>query len=176
MIKKIFSIVSSLFFSILCIAQSANKTEKYSHINIENYSKDELASITYKLDSFYTKRVEKGFSGQVLVGYKGNIFYERYFGYADKERERLIDANSPSQLASTSKPITAIAVAQLKEKGVLNFDDSVTKFIPLFPYPTITIRNLLTHRSGLPEYFGMAMSKILPPQDSLMSNDSLISY
>jgi CubicO group peptidase (beta-lactamase class C family) len=173
--KKIFFSCICLMLSCWCNAQSANTTEKYSHINIENYTPEEKNLIKYKLDSFYTKRVEKGFSGQVLIGYKGTVLYERYFGYADKETERLIDANSPSQLASTSKPITAITIAQLKEKGLLNFDDTVTKFIPLFPYPTITIRNLLTHRTGLPEYFGMAMSKILPPQDSLMSNDSLIS-
>jgi CubicO group peptidase (beta-lactamase class C family) len=50
----------------------------------------------------------------------------------------------------------------------------VQQFIPAFPYKGITLRHLLTHRSGLPEYFGMAMSKQLPQGDSLMSNDSLV--
>ncbi len=160
---------------ILCMAQSANTTAKYSTIQLNTYTKEELNTITYKLDSFYTKRVASGFSGQVLVGFKGNIFYERYFGFADKETNRSIDAQSPSQLASVSKPITALAIAILKDSGLLNFDDSVTKYIPAFPYPNLTIRNLLSHRSGLPEYFGIAMGKQLPMGDSLMSNDSLIS-
>jgi CubicO group peptidase (beta-lactamase class C family) len=175
MSKKIISFFFSILLPILCIAQPANTTAKYSTIQIKENNQEELNIITYKLDSFYTKRVAAGFSGQVLIGYKGNIFYERYFGYADKENERLIDEHSPSQLASTSKPITALAIAILKDRGLLNFDDSVTKYIPAFPYPTITIRNLLTHRSGLPEYFGMVMNKELPIGDSLMSNDSLMS-
>ncbi len=158
-------------------AQSANNTVKYSAVVIKNLdvNSEDIKSISYKLDSFYQKRVVAGFSGQVLVGYKGNIIFERYFGYSDKQNERLIDAHSPTQLASVSKPITALAIALLKDRGLLNFDDSITKYIPTFPYPNLTIRNLLTHRSGLPEYFGIAMSKELAIGDSLLSNDSLMS-
>jgi CubicO group peptidase (beta-lactamase class C family) len=133
-----------------------------------------IKNINYQLDSFYNKRVAKGFSGQVLVGYKGVVIYERYFGFANKATNELINAATPSQLASTSKPITAIAVAILKERGLLNFDDSVQTYIPNFPYKDITLRHLLTHRSGLPEYFGLAMGAKNYTTDTLMSNDSLV--
>ncbi|MBP6430699.1 MAG: beta-lactamase family protein [Ferruginibacter sp.] len=174
--KQILVLLLFIFLLQNSIAQSANTTAKYGTVTIKNadISSAEMKAITHQLDSFYQKRIAAGFSGQVLIGYKGNVIYERYFGYADKESERLIDANSPSQLASTSKPITAIAIAILKDRGLLNFDDFVQKYIPAFPYTGITIRHLLTHRSGLPEYFGMAMSKPLPQGDSLMSNDSLV--
>jgi CubicO group peptidase (beta-lactamase class C family) len=176
MINRILTFLFALFLSNSIIAQPVNTTAKYGAVILKNtdVNSAEIKLITYQLDSFYQKRIAAGFSGQVLVGYKGNIIYERYFGYADKENERLIDAHSPTQLASTSKPITALAIAILKDRGLLNFDDSVQKFIPAFPYSGITVRHLLTHRSGLPEYFGMAMSKQLPQGDSLMSNDSLV--
>jgi CubicO group peptidase (beta-lactamase class C family) len=165
-----------VFLSQTALAQSANTTAKYGAVLLKStdVNSAEIKSITHQLDSFYQKRVAAGFSGQVLIGYKGIIIYERYMGYADKENQRLIDAHSPSQLASTSKPITALAIGILKDRGLLNFDDSIQKFIPAFPYTGITLRHLLTHRSGLPEYFGMAMGKQLLQTDSLMSNDSLV--
>jgi CubicO group peptidase (beta-lactamase class C family) len=169
-----------LFVFIICFIRfySHAQTVKYSCINLTNIdtSNPQFKNIVFKLDSFYARKVSSGFSGQVLIGYKGNIIYERYYGYANKERNRVINEHSPSQLASTSKPITAIAIALLKDRGLLNFDDSVNRFIPAFPYKGITIRHLLTHRSGLPEYFNFAMQAILPATDSLMSNDSLVQY
>jgi len=55
-------------------------------------------------------------------------------------------------LASVSKPMTGIATLQLVEAGKLQLDQQVSDFFPGFPYPGVTVKMLLTHRSGLPNY------------------------
>ncbi|MBX9449652.1 MAG: beta-lactamase family protein [Taibaiella sp.] len=59
----------------------------------------------------------------------------------------------PSQLASTSKPFTAVAILWLGQNGYLNIDAPVKSILPAFPYDEITIRMLLCHRSGLQDLY-----------------------
>ncbi len=95
------------------------------------------------------------FNGSVLVGDKGKIIYEKTFGIADTSG-KLLTASSAFNLASVSKQFFAMMVMILKEEGKLNYDDPVQKYLPTFPYSNITVRNLLNHTSGLPEYFDLA--------------------
>jgi len=77
------------------------------------------------------------------------------FGLADVENEVPARANTVYRIASISKPIAATAVMQLVERGRVNLDDPVQKFVPRFPVKgeqTITIRHLLTHTSGIRHY------------------------
>ncbi|RYZ25110.1 MAG: class A beta-lactamase-related serine hydrolase [Chitinophagaceae bacterium] len=63
-----------------------------------------------------------------------------------------ITAETAFQIASTGKTLTAAAVLKLWEQGKLGLDDLVTKYFPQFPYDGVTIKTLLNHRSGLPNY------------------------
>lgn len=105
-----------------------------------------------KLDSFYAVQTRMGFNGAVLVGYKNKVMYERYYGLANKETGVRWSPQTSSQLASTSKTFTGAAVLYLHSRRYLNIDDYVTAYIDSFPYPAVTIRTLLNHRSGLPDY------------------------
>ncbi len=150
---------------------------KFGRVNLlySDTTSPEMKRIIYSLDTFYASRVAAGFNGQVLIGYKGKVIYERYFGYAQKESGLMQNKESASQLASTSKPFTAMAVCLLKDRGLLNFDDYISQYIPEFPYPGITIRNLLSHRSGLPDYLHFAEANRLPANaNTLMSNGELM--
>lgn len=109
-------------------------------------------NIISRLDSFYKVQVAGGFNGMVLLGEKGKIFYERYYGYANKENRTLLSSRSASQLASTSKTFTGAAILYLYQHNYLNIDDKVKHYLPSFPYDNITIKMLLDHRSGLPDY------------------------
>lgn len=106
------------------------------------------------LDTFFRQLGQKAaFNGTVLVAQAGHVIYKGAFGYKDIAAKDTLTTATPFQLASVSKQFTAVAVMQLKEKGLLSYDDPVYKFIPNFPYDSsITIRLLLTHRSGLPSY------------------------
>ena len=109
-------------------------------------------NIITQLDDFYRKQVRAGFNGGVLIGFNGKIIYERYFGYSNKERKIPLTLSAPSQLASVSKTFTGAAILYLYEHKYLNIDDSVQHYLKEFPYPNITLRMLLNHRSGLPDY------------------------
>ena len=91
------------------------------------------------------------FSGVLLVADKGKIQYNKAFGYRDFAKQSSLHNTDIFELASLSKQFTAMIIMMLKEKGLLNYDDAVEKYLQI-PYKGITIRQLLTHTSGLPDY------------------------
>src|SRR6185369_10858379 len=92
------------------------------------------------------------FNGNILVAEKGMLIYQQALGYADYNTKRLLNDTSVFELASVSKQFTAMGIMILKEKGLLSYDDNIKKFFPQLPYENITVRNLLTHTSGIPSY------------------------
>jgi CubicO group peptidase (beta-lactamase class C family) len=105
-----------------------------------------------QLDAYYLKQVRAGFNGSVLIGINGKVIYERYYGFGSREKFTPLNPNSPGQLASVSKTFTGAAVLYLYEHKYINIDDPVQHYLKEFPYPNITLRMLLCHRSGLPDY------------------------
>lgn len=97
--------------------------------------------------------VNKKFNGNILLADKGNIVYNKGFGLANETTGEQLSPNHIFETASVSKQFTAVAILILKEKKKLSLDDPISKFIPeLTNYPLITIKNLLHHTSGLPDY------------------------
>lgn len=138
-------------------------------------NKEILAKSEKRADRVFTGMARNGLNGVVLYAEQGQIVYEKVFGWRDlttrnKDSLRLDDA---FQLSSDSKMFTAEAVMLLKSKGKLDYDDDVRKYIPELPYEGITIRMLLTHRSGLPRYDAMADS-YWPDRRKPFSNEAMI--
>ena len=127
-----------------------------------------------RLDSFYRIQVRAGFNGSVLIGQKGKILYERYFGVASREKGQKLQPNSAIQLASISKTFTGAATMYLHQNKYLNINDAVSQYLPEFPYPTITIKMLLSHRSGLPEYQKWT-GKYVKNEHTLIDNDQVLA-
>lgn len=94
----------------------------------------------------------RGFNGNVLVAKKGKIIYEKSFGWADYLHRDSLNLQSQFELASVSKTMTSTAILMLMERGKLRLNQDVREFFPNFPYAGITIRLLLTHRSGMMNY------------------------
>jgi len=92
------------------------------------------------------------FNGGILVARNGKIIFEQYQGLKNVLSGEPIDSNTAFHLASVSKTFTAMAILKLWENAALLLDDPITKYLEGFPFPLITIRNLLSHRSGLPNY------------------------
>ncbi|HRE76811.1 MAG TPA: serine hydrolase [Flavobacterium sp.] len=107
-----------------------------------------------QLDSLLTTLYKNGqINGNFLIAEEGQVLYKKSFGIANEETKQPLDENSIFELASVSKQFTAMAIMILSEKGKLNLDDHLAKFIPeLAFYKDITIRHLLNHTSGLPDY------------------------
>ncbi len=84
---------------------------------------------------------------------EGTTIYQRASGLADRETGRAATMDTPFRIGSVSKQFTAAAVLRLAEQGRLSLDDPLTKFFPEFPRgEKVTLRHLLTHRSGLANY------------------------
>ena len=121
----------------------------------------------------------KGFNGGIIVAREGNIIFEKYNGTAHLPGTDTITENSSMHIASITKTFTAMAVLKLQQDGKLNIDDEFSKYFPAFNYPGVTIRTLLNHRSGLPNYnyfietLGWDKSKFVKNEDVL---NYLITY
>ena len=91
------------------------------------------------------------FNGNILVAEKGKIIFKKSFGYADFKHKKPLTGDSVFNIASISKQFTAAAVMLAVERGLLSLDDPLAKYFPEIPYEGVTLRQMLTHTSGLPE-------------------------
>ncbi len=94
-----------------------------------------------------------GFNGNVLVSKNGNIIYKRSFGYADYDARLALDDNTMFDCGSVTKEFTAMGILLLKDQGRISYADTLRKFFPELPYTNVTIQQLLTHTSGMPDGF-----------------------
>lgn len=103
------------------------------------------------LDSlFQTMHQRNQFNGNVLTSEQGEVIYQKSLGYANREKQKPLKKNSLFNTGSVSKAFTAIAIQQLAENDKLRITDKAQKYLPAFPYESVTIHHLLIHASGLP--------------------------
>lgn len=160
---KILPLFFVLFFSfafIRCSSGTANgrsdnkdTTGLKTDFKFDSLSAAQAAIYTNAINKFYeTRLVKSGFNGAILVAKNGKILFEQYRGYGNFITKDSLTAHTPLHLASTSKTFTGMTILKLWEEGKLSLDDTLQKYFPQLPYRGITIRNLLSHRSGLPNY------------------------
>ena len=119
------------------------------------------------LDSTLTVLHDRAmFNGVVVVAEQGKVRYKKALGTANIATNEPLTTGSAFNLASISKQFIAMMIMQLQERGKLRYDEPVQTYLPDFPYPKITVRNLLNHTSGLPEYFDLAQ-RYTGPLDTL---------
>src|SRR5882757_9407894 len=97
----------------------------------------------------------------VLVVRNGRTVFRRGYGVTDLRTLHKIDAHTNFRLASFTKQFTAAAIMLLARDGKLHYDDHLTDFFPEFPAygKSISVRNLLNHTSGLPDYEDILMKQ-----------------
>ncbi len=122
------------------------------------------ADILRSLETYLNERAAADrFSGAVLVAKGGKPIFARAYGLASKAFNVPNRVDTKFNLGSMNKMFTAIAVAQLAEKGKLSFDDTVGKHLPAYPNKEVsnkvTIHHLLTHTSGMGDYFNEEYEK-----------------
>ncbi len=101
-----------------------------------------------------------GFNGGIIVAKNGEIIFEDYKGVINYKTREAITANSQFHIASVSKTFTAMAVLKLMEQGKVDINADVKTYLPTFPYNNVTVKNLLSHRSGLPNYVHLMEGRI----------------
>lgn len=134
------------------------------------FCQDRIQKIDSLLNSLYSK--EK-INGNFLIAEKGKVIYSHSFGLANETTKDKLNENSIFELASCSKQFTAMAIMILKENGKLSLDDKIIKYIPeLSNYNGVTVRNLLNHTGGLPDY--MELMDSLFDKSNIATNRDII--
>ena len=96
---------------------------------------------------------ERGsFNGAWLYAENGEIVSKGALGFRDAEDKLPMTEDSIFEMASVSKMFTATAVMLLVRDGKLSLDEEYAALFPEYPYKGVTIRHLLTHTSGMPDF------------------------
>ncbi|MDI1256135.1 MAG: serine hydrolase [Flavobacterium sp.] len=162
MIRRHF-LIYFLFLSTISIIISCKKEKSEAKTEAEAanpfYVKMPKISTAYKTEkqaivaAFFQKNWGNGkVNGSFLVAKNGQIIYENYQGYGSIEKKTELTATTPIHIASMSKVLTAAVILRLIDAGKLELDQNVNTILSPFPYENVTIKSLLSHRSGLPNY------------------------
>ncbi|MEP7319986.1 MAG: serine hydrolase domain-containing protein, partial [Panacibacter sp.] len=113
----------------------------------------EIKKYEQEISDYYDTNFSRtGFNGSILVAKNGQVLFEDYKGTYNFATGEAITEHTPFHLASISKTFTGMTVLKLWEEGRISLDDSLQKFFPKLPYKGVTVKMLLNHRSGLPNY------------------------
>jgi CubicO group peptidase (beta-lactamase class C family) len=147
-----FTLLLSFFF--LSIACGTGQGPLFINFTVKTVlSNDEKERLIAEVKAKYQSLLgNKGFSGEILIAKNGEVIFEDYKGYSNFSDKTAIIPETPIHLASISKTFTGMAALKLWEEEKLDLKSTVTKYIPQFPYTDVTIEQLLSHRSGLPDY------------------------
>ncbi|MFN1216071.1 serine hydrolase domain-containing protein [Chryseobacterium kwangjuense] len=119
------------------------------------------------------------FNGSVLVVNNGKTICDTTLGLSNIEKNIKLDKTTPFYIASLSKPFTAVSIMLLQQKGLLDYDDKASKYIDLPAYArNVSIRQLLTHTSGIRDYESIIHKKGLTNQEVLrwLSGESKLQF
>jgi len=135
MLKQL-SLYLMMFLGLSCQAQSGNQIADFP--------------AAQKIDAFMTQLSADGFSGSVLVAYKGKV-YKKGFGLADREQKIPVTSSTILETGSVTKQFTGAAILKLEMMGKLSVTDPINKYLKNVPADKsgITIHHLLTHSSGI---------------------------
>lgn len=175
-----FGVVVLLFMSLSCGNSNASlpNIEPQAVRHEQNYYKLSKSQqiISDKLDDLFTKLYKtRNFNGSILVAKGGKIIFQKAMGVQNKERNTSLSDSSMFQLASVSKVITATGALMLYERGKLDLEKELSFYFPDFPYENVRVKDLLCHRSGLPNYIYAFNNELYRPNFK-MSNSDLYSF
>lgn len=129
-----------------------------------------------EINTFYQSKINQDqFSGSFLVAKNGQILFEDYQGFSNYSKKETIVENTPLHLASISKVLTASVVLRFVDEGKIKLDDSFQKHFPEFPFDKVTIRTLLNHRSGIPNYAYFSDKDTIWDKSKTLKNSDILT-
>jgi CubicO group peptidase (beta-lactamase class C family) len=129
-------------------------TPAYASIHFQPLAKEDSVRYYNAVKDFFQRALltNRNFNGGVLIAKGESIIYEEYKGFKDLSTKQPLDEHSPMHIASVSKNFAATAILKLAQEGKISLNDSLSTFFPNFPYSGVTVKMLMNHRSGLPNY------------------------
>lgn len=141
-----------------------NKNDGLSNYNCQNADQSKIKQLEAAMDGYITQQMEiNNASGlSVVIVDNNRVIYQKGFGFADKENQVAVTDSTLFHIGSITKLFTGIGIMQLAQKGLVNIDAPIQKYLPEFSVKyhistrsPITIRSIMAHQSGL---FGDKMS------------------
>lgn len=165
-IKKIFNF--ALFFLILV----------FNFANANSTNSSDYQEAIEECQKYIKKIMKKSETvGMAVVVVDSNkIIYSEGFGYSDKDSGKMVSDSTTFRIGSVTKLFTATAIMKLVEEGRVVLDSPITTYLPEFTIKSrfearpITVRDLLTHESGIPSdiYNGWSIGQICAPEADTM--------
>jgi CubicO group peptidase (beta-lactamase class C family) len=129
-----------------------------------------------EIENFFNNNFANDFENMsFLVAKNGQIIYEKYDGFADKENNILNSPETPLHIASVTKVLTASAILKLIDAKKITLDQKLTSLFDKFPYPDVTIKTLLNHRSGMKKYNYFCDDKANWGRNKTLTNNDLLN-
>lgn len=128
-----------------------------------------------ELNDFFTTLSEKNlFNGSVVISKSEKTIFSKDYGFSNIETKEKLNDSSQFPIASVTKTFTATSILQLQQKGKLNINEPVKKYLTDFPYPNITIKQLLSNTSGLAQEYTLFDIIIKEQPEKTISNQDII--
>jgi CubicO group peptidase (beta-lactamase class C family) len=138
----------------------------------EKYIATKKSAITH----FYNKNWPKNsLNGGFLVAKNGHILFEKYEGFANYKEKTAIDSSTALHIASISKVFTATAILKLVDQKKIDLDQKINTVLKEFPYPEVTVKTLLNHRSGMRNYAYFTEKKGIWDRHKILSNQDILT-
>jgi CubicO group peptidase (beta-lactamase class C family) len=135
-----------------------------------------IASKSKSIEHFYNKNwPNKTANGGFLVAKNGQIIFEKYEGLANYKEKTNMTSTTPLHVASVSKVMTATVVLKLISENKLELDQKVNTLLKEFPYPDVTVRTLLNHRTGLRNYAYFTEKKGIWDRHKILTNQDILT-
>lgn len=127
-------------------------------------AREDSAALTKDVDTLLEKlTAQDRFSGTILLAKDGKPFFQKAYGFADREKKIANNGDTKFRIGSMNKMFTSVAIAQLVQQGKLKYTDTLAQVLPEYPDKgaagKITVHQLLTHTSGLGDFFGEEFDK-----------------
>jgi len=128
-----------------------------------------------ELNNFFSTLSEKNlFNGNVVISKSEKTILSANYGFSNIEKKEKLNDQSQFPVASITKTFTSTAILQLQHKGKLNINEHVQKYLPDFPYPNISIKQLLNNTSGLAQEYTLFDTIIKEHPEKVISNQDII--
>jgi CubicO group peptidase (beta-lactamase class C family) len=163
--------ILAVLLVIFLIGGNSSTDKRSDGLFLKDYNTNSSTSLSKaqkimasKLDTWFADMNKKGlFNGSAIVARAGKIIYKKSFGILDKKTQNPLTDSSMFQLASVSKVITATAVLLLHEREMIDINKPLQFYFPDFPYENVAVKDLLNHRSGIPNYIYTLNTEICKP-------------
>lgn len=136
---------------LLLILVVSCKTETEKEVKMKSL---QLVKIEQSIDSLFNSEIDDDEPGAaVLISYDGEMIIGKGYGLRNVETKQPITVTTNMRMASVSKQFTALCILSLVNKGKLSLNDYANKYLPYPIFEKISIKQLINHTSGLPDYY-----------------------